>query len=345
MRNIRKGYGYDDLLLVPRFSELESRDAPDISCFFSSDLILDVPIISAAMDSITEETMASWIAEQGGLGIIHRYMSIEEQKRQVEAVHKRKTTKRVSVAAGARLPVGASIGSNDSWERAEALLSSKVDLIAIDVAHGDSKSVYNMIKRVKDTGTMAQIMSGNIVTAGAAHRAAQAGADILRVGIGAGGACTTRLVAGVGVPQITAIHEIHTALPGYPIVADGGIRTSGDIVKALAAGASAVMVGSRFAPYPWTPKSGTYRGMASDSALSEYKMGRGGYVVEGSEFTVTPIGEEAANNDWEDLVGGIRQGLSYLGAKNVETLQHRANWMEVSNLGYQEGEAHFERRS
>lgn len=326
MRVDPPGYGYDDVILEPQFSDLGSRADPFIGPLNLA-FRLDIPIISSPMDTVTEEEMAIFMARKGGLGIIHRYMSIEDQVMKVEKVRE-------------RFFVGASVGANDSLERIYALIAAGADLLAVDVAHGDSEVVYNTIRRIKDASPKTYVLSGNIATADGAERADKAGADAIRVGIGAGSACTTRLVAGVGVPQLTAILRASEGTR-KPIVADGGIKHSGDIVKAIAAGADAVMVGSLFAGYPVTPRPGSYRGMASYEALSLYK-GTKSVTVEGEAFDV-PI-----RSDFEDhfdgIIRGIRQGFAYLGAGNQVELRRRAKFVQVTSLGHQEGEAHLGNR-
>lgn len=333
---VKKGYGYDDLLLQPRYSELDSRNEPDISTVLDSYLRLDVPIISAAMDTVTNAEMAEWITRKGGLGIVHRYQSIEAQAESVRFVKQQKHSSYLD-----ELKVGAATGvSMEHWSRAEALVDAGVDLLVIDVAHGDTKVAYDFIRQCRATWNKLLIMSGNIATPGAARRAAEAGCDVLRVGIGPGSACTTRLVAGVGVPMLSAISDIKRSLGGYPLVADGGIKHSGDIVKALAAGADAVMMGGRFAGYPQTPQSGVFRGMASYEALFENK-GEVTTVPEGATFNVATLSVDESETDWRFLINGIRHGLGYLGAKDLQELRARARWIRVSDLGHREGQAHF----
>lgn len=335
MLNPSKGYGYDDLLLVPQYSQLGSRSEPTLTSKLDAYICLDLPIISSPMDTITEQEMAVFMAEQGGLGIIHRYLSEGDQAKQVRGVKE--------LAKDYRgYKVGASVGSNDAKSRIAALLEEKVDLLAIDVAHGDSASVYATIEWIKNESSTVVVLSGNIATAEAARRTASAGADLFRVGIGAGSVCTTRLVAGVGVPQLSAIASIHDALPGYPIVADGGIRNAGDVVKALAAGAEAVMMGGWFAGFRETPRPGVYRGMASVDALHRYKGTESPLATtpEGVSVSARPAGGDSALL-LAQFVRQIKQGLGYMGAQSIEQLREVANWTEVSGLGYQEGEAHY----
>ncbi len=223
MKAYRKAYSFDDMLLVPKYSEVLPSKA-DISTQITKKIKLSLPILTAAMDTVTEKQMAIAIAEEGGMGVIHKNLSIEEQAKHVAAVKAR------------RLVVGAAVGVNDD-KRVDTLLDAKCDLIVVDSAHGDSKNVLDAVKRAKAMG--AQVCGGNVVTKEGARALVKAGADCVKVGVGPGSICTTRIVTGVGFPQLSAVFD--TVECGAPVISDGGIKYSGDLTKALAAGASAVM--------------------------------------------------------------------------------------------------------
>ena len=266
MEAIKEALTFDDVLLLPRFSNILPSDT-DISLNLTKNIKLKTPFLSSAMDTVTESLMAIAIAKSGGIGIIHRNLDIKKQSKEVEKVKKKK------------LFVGAAIGTNtDDLKRAKLLIDSGVDLIVIDTAHGHSEKVLKTLSKVRKNNKI-PICVGNIATAEAAKRLYNSGADIIKVGIGPGSICTTRMVAGIGVPQITAIMEVHKALKGKKakIISDGGIKFSGDIAKAIAAGADAIMMGSIFAGTDESPGKKfkiknkfykQYRGMGSIGAMS-----------------------------------------------------------------------------
>ena len=251
---------FDDVLLVPSYSEVLPRDV-SLKARFSRHIELAAPLVSAAMDTVTESPMAIAMAECGGIGVIHKNMSVECQSENVSRVKAR------------NLQVAAGVGITDNvLERVQALVDAGVDAVVLDSAHGDSLGVVNALKKIKGVFPQLDVVVGNIATASAAVRLINAGADALKVGIGPGSICTTRVVSGVGVPQITAIYEVAQAArwSGVPVIADGGMRYSGDVVKALAAGADCVMLGSMFAGTDEAPgeifeengcKYKSYRGM------------------------------------------------------------------------------------
>ncbi|MBP9718841.1 MAG: IMP dehydrogenase [Candidatus Levybacteria bacterium] len=232
-----QGLTFDDVLLTPGYTDF-SRSDISLSTKFTKTITLDIPFVSSPMDTVTESTLAIALAKMGGIGIIHRNLSVESQADEVATVKK------------ANLLVGAAIGVSAGFEeRAEALMAAKVDVLVMDSAHGYTKTMIDAIKHVKNKYASLQIIAGNIATFDGAKGLIEAGADALRVGMGPGAICTTRIVSGMGVPQVTAILETHRAAKKYgvPVIADGGLKYSGDMVKALAAGASAVMMGSFFA--------------------------------------------------------------------------------------------------
>ncbi|MDD2313840.1 MAG: IMP dehydrogenase [Proteiniphilum sp.] len=468
---IMEGLTFDDLLLVPAYSQVLPRNV-DLTTQFSRNITLNIPMVSAAMDTVTETTMAIAIAREGGIGVIHKNMSIEEQARQVRAVKRAENgmilnpisitpDKTVAVALAmmaefkiggipvvgedntlvgivtnrdlrfeksmdkrigevmtkdnlvttrqsanledaaeilqqykieklpvvdsdyklvglitykditkakdkpfackdeqGRLRVAAGIGvTHDSIERATALIDAGVDAIVIDTAHGHSKGVADMLKLVKKTFPSIDVVVGNVATGDAARFLADAGADAVKVGIGPGSICTTRIIAGVGVPQLSAIYDVANALKGtdVPLIADGGLRYSGDIVKALAAGGSSVMMGSLLAGTEESPgetiifngrKFKSYRGMGSLSAMQQGSKDRYFQDVEDDIKKLVPEGIEARvpfkgtlQEVVYQMVGGLRAGMGYCGAENIEKL-HDAKFTRITSAGYTESHPH-----
>lgn len=468
---VMEGLTFDDLLLVPAYSEVLPRNV-DLTTRFSKNITLNVPMVSAAMDTVTETTMAIAIAREGGIGVIHKNMSVEEQAKQVRAVKRAENgmilnpisitpDRTVAVALAmmsefkiggipvvdpenrlvgivtnrdlrfeksmekrihevmtkdnlvttrqstnledaaeilqqhkieklpvvdsdnklvglitykditkakdkpfackdeqGRLRVAAGIGvTPDSVERAGALIEAGVDAIVIDTAHGHSKGVADMLRLIKKTYSGIDVVVGNIATGDAARYLVDAGADAVKVGIGPGSICTTRVIAGVGVPQLTAIYEVASALKGtgVPLIADGGLRYSGDIVKALAAGASSVMMGSLLAGTEESPgetiifngrKFKSYRGMGSLSAMQQGSKDRYFQDVEDDIKKLVPEGIEARvpfkgtlQEVIFQMVGGLRAGMGYCGAPDIERL-HEAKFTRITSAGYTESHPH-----
>lgn len=468
---IMEGLTFDDLLLVPAYSEVLPKNV-DLSTQFSRNISLNIPMVSAAMDTVTETTMAIAIAREGGIGVIHKNMSIADQAKQVRAVKRaengmilnpisitpdRKVSDALAMMAEfkiggipvvdrdnklvgivtnrdlrfeksmekqisevmtkenlvttrqttnledaaeilqqykieklpvvdsnnklvglitykditkakdkpfackdeqGRLRVAAGIGvTHDSVERATALIEAGVDAIVIDTAHGHSKGVADMLRLVKKTFPEIDVVVGNIATGDAARFLVDAGADAVKVGIGPGSICTTRVIAGVGVPQLSAIYEVATALKGtgVPVIADGGLRYSGDIVKALAAGGSSVMMGSLLAGTEESPgetiifngrKFKSYRGMGSLSAMQQGSKDRYFQDVEDDIKKLVPEGIEARvpfkgtlQEVVYQMVGGLRSGMGYCGAANIKKL-HEAKFTRISSAGYVESHPH-----
>lgn len=320
----REQYCFDDVLLVPQYSEIESRKDIDISAEIA-DIKLRTPIISANMDSITEEAMAEAMHECGGLGILHRYSPAEKIESQIRYLH--------SVSA----PIVPSVGIN-VYDKTfiKKLIGSGVSISAVclDIAHGHCRRAEEMIKFLKDLGL--QVIAGNVATLDGAFDLAEDGADAIKVGIGPGSLCTTRIVTGSGVPQLSAIMDIRYIKKEHPnvkIIADGGIKSSGDIVKALAAGADAVMIGRMFAGCKETPGEvikgkKVYRGMASFSAQMDFQ-GEVHGTPEGEAIFVDAKG--SVKDIVKELSDGIRSGLSYSGATNIKDLQKKAHFIKVSS--------------
>lgn len=466
-----EGLTFDDVLLVPAYSEVLPRNV-DISSQFSRNIRLNTPIVSAAMDTVTESVMAIAMAREGGIGVIHKNMSIEAQARQVKKVKRAEngmiidpitiapdkcvaealklmkefkiggipvvdvnkkligivtnrdlrfelrfdkpisevmtkdniiTTKQsidLDEAAkilqrhkieklpvvddenrlvglitykditkaqdrpnackdkNGRLRVAAAVGvTSNTFERIDALVKAGVDAIVIDTAHGHSKGVMDMLKDAKKRYKSIDIVVGNIASAEAAIDLIKAGADAIKVGIGPGSICTTRVIAGVGVPQLSAIYDVAKAAnsSGVPVIADGGLRYSGDIVKALAAGAHSVMAGSMFAGVEESPgetiiyqgrKFKSYRGMGSIEAMQEGSKDRYFQDMEDDISKLVPEGIAARVPYKGTLaeviyqqIGGLRAGMGYCGAPNVESL-HKARFVKITNAGINESHPH-----
>lgn len=465
------GLTFDDVLLIPSYSEILPREV-SLATRFSRRIELNVPVVSAAMDTVTEAGLAIAIAREGGIGVIHKNMSIEEQARQVHAVKRAEngmiydpvTILRGSTVADAlalmkeyhiggipvvdeegylvgivtnrdlrfekdktrhidevmtkdglvtttqstnleeaadilqkhkieklpvvdnrgkliglvtykditkakdkpnackdslgRLRVAAGIGvTADSMQRAEALVKAGVDALVIDTAHGHSAGVVRVLEEVKKTFPEVDVVVGNIATGEAAKFLVQHGADAVKVGIGPGSICTTRIIAGVGVPQLSAIYDVYQALKGtgIPIIADGGIRYSGDIVKALAAGGSCVMLGGVLAGVEESPgdtiifngrKYKSYRGMGSLEAMEKGSKDRYFQASETDAKKLVPEGIAARvpykGSLYEtvyQMLGGLRAGMGYCGAKDIDALHH-ASFTRITNAGVAESHPH-----
>lgn len=346
MINIRPlGLTFDDVLLVPQKTPLESRSEVDLTSQLTPKIALKTPIISANMDTVTEGRMAIEMAKVGGIGIIHRFLSIEAQVEEVSMVKKE------------NLLVGAAIGiKGDYLDRTEALTKAGCDVIVIDIAHGHSDFLVKALKELKKRFPSTEFIAGNVATAQAAEELIAAGADALKVGIGPGALCTTRIVAGSGVPQITAIMEASEVAKKHniPVIADGGIRYSGDIVKALAAGASTVMIGALLAGCEESPALTFYRnsekykltrGMASLSANYErqfkdvsIKKDIKEYAAEGVEAIVSYKGN--VGQLMTQFIGGVRSGFSYSGARTIEELWKNAEFVQISQNALIESHPH-----
>jgi len=466
-----EGLTFDDVLLVPAFSEVLPREV-SIKTQFSRNISLNIPILSAAMDTVTEELLAITIAREGGIGVIHKNMPLDEQARQVKRVKRAEsvmihdpitirrdgtvsdalslmkeykiggipvvdannyligivtnrdlrfqedmdkaiaevmtgenivtTSKKTSLAEAAqilqihkieklpvvdaenkliglvtykditkskdrpnsckdargRLRVAAAVGvSPDIIERVRALEEAGVDAIVIDTAHGHSRAVVESLKKVKAHFPDLEVVVGNVGTGEAARALVEAGADGVKVGIGPGSICTTRVIAGVGVPQLTAIYEVAKAIEGsgVPVIADGGIRYSGDIVKALAAGAHSIMAGSLFAGVEESPgetiiyngrKYKSYRGMGSLEAMQQGSKDRYFQDMEDDVSKLVPEGIAARvpfkgslTEVIYQMLGGLRAGMGYCGAGDIPALQE-AKFVRITNAGVQESHPH-----
>jgi IMP dehydrogenase len=349
-----EGLTFGDVLLLPGYADFLPAEA-ELRTRVARGLTLPMPLISAAMDTVTESKMAIAMATFGGLGVIHRNMAIGAQAEEVAAVKDAEACAGAATDAGGRLLVAAAVGPNQSLERVAALVEAGVDLITIDTAHGHSRNVIEALTALKAAYPALPVMVGNIATPEAAEALIAAGADALKVGIGPGSICTTRIVAGVGVPQVSAIRAVASVArgAGVPIVADGGIRYSGDITKAIAAGADTVMLGSLLARTLESPGQEVlfggqaykvYRGMGSLGALQNdgndrYGKHAGGALVpEGVEGMVPLVG--SVHDVVHQLAGGLRKGMGYCGLRTIEALQTHARFIRVTNAAEREGHPH-----
>jgi IMP dehydrogenase len=333
---IRKCFSYDDVLLVPQYSNIVSRKEVDITSVLDENLIFSLPVISSPMDTITETAMAAAMSAKGGLGIIHRYNSIEKQ---------------ADLCRNVQDTCAAAVGiTGDYMERSHALVESGVQILCLDVAHGHHELMKVAIGNIKHHfGNSVHIMAGNVATKEGFEDLATWGADSIRCNIGGGSICSTRVQTGHGVPGFQTILDCFTATAkrDVKIIADGGLRNSGDIVKALAAGADFVMVGSILAGTEQTPgnvlisptgeKYKTYRGMASKEAQYDW---RGGHSSNEGISTTVPY-RGSVSNIVDDLTAGIRSGLSYSGARNIMELQLRAEFVVQTPSGQAESRTHI----
>jgi len=334
---------YDDVLLSPQYSDIRSRSEIDISSDLGNGLILKLPIMASPMDTISEAPMAVVMSQQGGVAIIHRYNSIEHQARQVSIAQEKSDTK---------LIVGAAIGITDNFiERAAVLRAVGVNFLCVDVAHGHHILMKEALAKLRSAlGNDIHIMAGNVATLEGINDLSDWGADSVRCNIGGGSICSTRTQTGHGLPGLQTIFECAKTNRNVKIIADGGIKTSGDMVKALAAGADAIMVGSLLAGTDETPgkllcdKKGhrwkIYRGMASKEAQIDW---RGNYSsFEGVSATVPYRGSAA--DVLKDLEKGIRSGFSYSGARTISELCAKATFVKQTSSGISESHTHILRR-
>ena len=363
--SFRFGLTFDDILLVPGYSNFSRKDI-NLSTKFSKRIKISIPLVSAPMDTVTESKLAIELARLGGIGIIHRNLSVENQAIEVKKVKNKK------------LFVGAAIGASVGFEaRIKALSKVGVDVVVVDSAHGYSKGVIETVRYIKKNYKNIDIVAGNIATYDGAKTLIAAGADGLRVGMGPGAICTTRIVSGMGVPQITAIIETSRIAKRnkVPIIADGGIKYSGDMVKALAMGASTVMMGGFFAASLESPgklialkqnelpsrfqrisdmkkyyQFKEYRGMGSEGAMkkgvkikSEDEFHGKNYkdrilVAEGVEGLVPVKGKVSDLVD--QAIGGIKSGMYYVGAKNIAELWTKSQFIQITQASLTESYPH-----
>ncbi len=346
MGTIKESLTFDDVLLIPQYSDVLPSET-NLSLKLTEKILLKVPFLSSAMDTVTESKMAIAMASAGGMGIVHRNLDIKNQSQEILKVKKKKFV------------VGAAVGTNrEDLERAKSLIDNGCDLIVVDTAHGHSKKVLNTLSKLKKINSKIPICVGNIATGKAAKKLFNSGADIIKVGIGPGSICTTRMVAGIGVPQISAIMDVKDALKNkkIKIISDGGIKFSGDIAKALAAGADAIMMGSIFAGTDESPGKKfkykgkiykEYRGMGSIGAMSSGSANRyfqknfkdkSKFVPEGVEGRVEFKGN--VSKIIYQLQGGLRSSMGYIGAKKLNQISKNAKFIKITKAGFYESMVH-----
>ena len=344
---IKEALTFDDVTLAPKYSAILPSEV-DTSIKLTNNLKLKIPLLASAMDTVTESKMAIAIAKAGGLGIIHRNLDI---KKQIDEIKKEKKQK---------LLVGAAVGAGPKeLQRAKDILKEGVDLIVVDTAHGHTKKVSEIVKlirKIKDKRTA--LCAGNIATPEAAKFLLKLGVDIIKVGIGPGSICTTRLVAGIGVPQLSAILSVRNGIRNkkVKIIADGGIKYSGDLAKAFAAGADAVMIGSLFAGTDEAPgkiikKNGklfkSFRGMGSVGAMNKGSADRyfqskqkdmSKYVPEGVEGYAKYKGN--VGSIIYKLIGGLKSSMGYLGSRQIKYLRNKPKFVKITKAGFYESMVH-----
>ena len=344
---IKEALTFDDVTLAPNYSEILPSEA-DTTVSLTNNLKLKIPLLSSAMDTVTESKMAIAIAKAGGIGVIHRNLDIKTQVSEIRKVKKYS------------LKVGAAVGASEKeFIRAKEIINEGVDLIVVDTAHGHTKKVGEIIKYIKKSkNNKIALCAGNIATPEAAKFLIKLGVDIIKVGIGPGSICTTRLVAGIGVPQLSAILAVRNGIKNkkVKIISDGGIKYSGDLAKAFAAGADAVMIGSLFAGTNETPgklikKNGklfkSFRGMGSVGAMNKGSADRyfqkkqkdmSKYVPEGVEGFVKYKGD--VGSIIYKLVGGLKSSMGYLGSKNIIGLRNKPHFVKITKAGFYESMVH-----
>ena len=344
---IKEALTFDDVTLVPKYSEILPSEV-DTSIKLTNNLKLRIPLLSSAMDTVTESKMAIAIAKAGGLGVIHRNLDIKTQILEIKKVKIKK------------LLVGAAVGAGPSeFKRADAILKENIDMIVVDTAHAHTKKVSEIIKFIKKRkNKKTALCAGNIATPEAAKFLLKLGVDIIKVGIGPGSICTTRLVAGIGVPQLSAILTVRNGVKNkdVKIISDGGIKYSGDLAKAFAAGADAVMVGSVFAGTDETPgklirRGGklfkSFRGMGSVGAMNKGSADRyfqskqkdiSKYVPEGVEGFAKYKGK--VEKIIFKLIGGLKSSMGYLGSKQIKYLRNKPQFVKITKAGFYESMVH-----
>ena len=344
---IKEALTFDDVTLAPKYSEILPSEV-DTSIVLTKFLKLKIPLLSSAMDTVTESKMAIAIGKAGGIGVIHRNLTIKKQIEEIKKVKKQKFN------------VGAAVGAGpDEFKRAEAILKENIDMIVVDTAHGHTKKVSEIIKFIKNKkNKKTALCAGNIATSAAAKFLNKLGVDIIKVGIGPGSICTTRLVAGIGVPQLSAILNVRNGVKNknIKIISDGGIKYSGDLAKAFAAGADAVMIGSLFAGTDEAPgkiikRNGklfkSFRGMGSVGAMNKGSADRyfqskqkdtSKYVPEGVEGLAKYKGR--ANDVIYKLIGGLKSSMGYLGSRQIKYLRDKPQFVKITKAGFYESMDH-----
>ena len=347
MDPIKEALTFDDVTLAPNYSNILPSDV-NTAVKLAKYLNLKIPLISSAMDTVTESKMAIAIAEKGGIGVIHRNLTVQDQIKEIKKVKSK------------NFLVGAAVGASlYEHKRAEKILKEDLDLIVVDTAHGHTKKVADIIRKIKKIKPKrTALCAGNIATTDAAKFLIKLGVDIVKVGIGPGSICTTRLVAGIGVPQLSAILNVRKAIgkKKTTMIADGGIKFSGDLAKALAAGADAVMIGSLFSGTDQAPGKiikrneklfKSFRGMGSIGAMNKGSADRyfqskqkdsSKYVAEGVEGFVKYKG--SVDKVIYQLVGGLKSSMGYLGSSKVIDLRKKPKFFKITKAGFYESMVH-----
>ncbi len=351
-----EGLTFDDVLLLPGYSDFLPFEA-SLRTRLARRTWLNIPIVSSAMDTVTEADMAISLALLGGIGIVHRNLSPAAQADQVRLVKDRVFAEgehpEAALDAQGRLICGAAVGVSGALDRARQLVEAGADVLVVDTAHGHSRNVVETVKELKTAFPHMDVIAGNIATPEAAELLIANGVDGLKIGIGGGSICTTRVVSGVGVPQISAIRAVAQVAGDIPVIADGGIQYSGDLTKAIAAGADTVMLGSLLARTRESPGQEVlwggrpykvYRGMGSIGALQNEtndrygKGGSGPLVPEGVEGMVPLSG--SVQELLYQLLGGLRKGMGYCGLRTIAELKTQAHFIRVSSAAMRESHAH-----
>ncbi len=344
---IKEALTFDDVTLVPKYSKILPTQV-DTSVKLSNNLKLKIPLLSSAMDTVTESKMAIAVAKAGGIGVIHRNLEIKKQIEEIKKVKKQK------------LLVGAAVGAGlKELQRAKEILNEGVNLIVVDTAHGHTKKVSEVIRYIKKIkNSRITLCAGNIATPEAAKFLLKLGVDIIKVGIGPGSICTTRLVAGIGVPQLSAILSVRKGIKNknVKIIADGGIKYSGDLAKAFAAGADAVMIGSLFAGTNEAPGKiikingkffKSFRGMGSVGAMNKGSADRYFQKKQKDNSKYVPEGVEGFSKykgNVESIIykltGGLRSSMGYLGSKQIKHLRNKPRFVKITKAGFYESMVH-----
>ena len=341
-RIISEGLSYDDVLITPKYNKIRSRTEVSLKTKVTRNYWLDMPLIAANMDTICESGMAIAFGRLGGLGVIHRFLTFEKQAEEVRKVRE------------AGLICAAAIGIKDYEERVKRLKDAGVNILVLDIAHGHSKFAGKTLDWIKQNFPEIDVMVGNIATKDAAHYFLSKGADAIKVGIGPGSLCTTRIMTGVGIPQITAIMDAYEETQNrIPLCADGGIKEPGDVAKAIGAGANTVMIGGIIAGTDETPgvvfedslgkRIKEYRGMASyDATVKRLELdGRKHDEVISVEGEKTMV---FAKGSVEPIIkrylGGLTSGMTYVGAKFIDEFCGKADFIKISSAGFRESIAH-----
>ena len=347
---MRRALAYDDINIEPKYSDIEHRDKIDISTKFTKKTLLDIPIITSPMDTVTELDMAREMMELGGVGIVHRFMSIEKQAKMINELCYMPGTEHIIINKAS--PRCAAVGvTGDYLERAEELVQNGCNVLLIDVAHGHHKLVGEAIEEIKTRLSSVEIIAGSVATGEACESLCEKGTDAIRVGIGNGSLCETRIRTGVGIPQVSALLDCVAIADTYsvPVIADGGIRNIGDVCKGLACGADTIMLGSLLSGTKETPgeieKVGKwpneqlfkkYRGSAS---LDSKKSRGDDKNVEGNHKVIPYKGKvKRIINDIQD---GVRSSFSYVGASNMDEYYSKVELIEVTRAGNLEGNPHL----